>query len=207
MRSRLDMTREAWEYLRDDANETSAEVSMGEPTVDIEKYPTGRFASVRRTLTSEERAAGIEAIRVHPAKMRAAVNGLSDSQLDTPYREGGWTLRQVVHHVVDSHTNAYIRFKLAVTEVYPTIRPYNEKAWAELTDARTLPVETSLMILEGLHARWTTLLASLEPEQFNRRLNHPEMGDLTVDMLLELYTWHGAHHVAHITGLRARRGW
>jgi uncharacterized damage-inducible protein DinB len=171
------------------------------------RYPTGRFSSVKRDLTAEERAAGIEAIRTHPAKLRAAVAGLRDDQLDTPYREGGWTLRQVVHHVVDSHTNALIRFKLAVTEDNPTIRPYNEKLWAELADARTLPVETSLAILDGLHARWSTLLAALTPDQFRRTLHHPEMGNLTVDSLLELYAWHGAHHVAHVTGLRARHGW
>ena len=171
------------------------------------KYPTGRFSSVKRELTAAERTVGIEEIRAHPAKLRAAVSGLTEAQLDTPYREGGWTVRQVVHHVVDSHTNALIRFKLAVTEDNPTIRPYNEKLWAELTDARTLPVETSLAILDGLHARWVTFLGALTPDQFRRTLHHPEMGDLTVDSLLELYAWHGAHHVAHVTGLRTRRGW
>jgi uncharacterized damage-inducible protein DinB len=180
---------------------------MSDPNNDALKYPTGRFSSVKRPLTAQERAERIEAIRAHPAKMRAAVAGLSEAQLDTPYREGGWTVRQVVHHVVDSHTNAYIRFKLAVTEDGPTVRPYQEKMWAELPDARTLPVETSLAILDGLHARWSAFLAALAPEQFRRPLHHPEMGELTVDALLELYGWHGAHHVAHITGLRARKGW
>ena len=171
------------------------------------RYPTGRFSSVRRPLTADERASCIDAIRIHPAKIRAAVAGLSDEQLDTPYREGGWTLRQVVHHVVDSHTNAYIRFKLAVTEDKPTVRPYQEKLWAELPDAKTLPVEASLSILDGLHARWVAFLESLAQDQFRRPLHHPEIGDITVDTLLELYGWHGAHHVAHITGLRERMGW
>jgi uncharacterized damage-inducible protein DinB len=174
---------------------------------DDQRYPTGRFSSVKRPLTPAERAASIEAIRVHPKRIRAAVGGLSESQLDTPYRDGGWTVRQVVHHVVDSHTNAYIRFKLAITEDNPTVRPYQEKLWAELPDAKTMPVEASLSILDGIHARWAVLLESLAPEQFRRPLHHPEMGDITIDTLVELYGWHGAHHVAHITGLRARKGW
>jgi uncharacterized damage-inducible protein DinB len=180
---------------------------MNEPDLDALKYPTGRFTPSRRPLTAEERASRIDAIRTHPAKMRVAVAGLRDAQLDTPYREGGWTVRQVVHHVVDSHANAYIRFKLAITEEKPTIRPYQEKLWAELADARTLPVEASLAILDGLHARWVAFLEALSAEQFRRALHHPEMGDLTVDNLLDLYGWHGAHHVAHISGLRSRRGW
>ncbi len=171
------------------------------------RYPTGRFSSVKRPLTQDERAARTHAIRIHPSKLRTAVAGLGDAQLDTPYRDGGWTVRQVVHHVADSHLNAYIRFKLAITEDKPTVRPYQEKLWAELPDARTLPVEVSLSVLEGIHARWTVLLDSLTPEQFTRPLHHPEMGDITVDTLVELYGWHGAHHVAHITGLRARKGW
>lgn len=171
------------------------------------RYPTGRFSSVKRPLTHAERGARMEAIRIHPTKMRAAVVGLGDGQLDTPYRDGGWTVRQVVHHVVDSHVNAYIRVKLAITEENPTVRPYREKLWAELPDAKSMPVEVSLSILDGIHARWAVLLDSLTPEQFGRALHHPEMGDITIDTLVELYGWHGAHHVAHITGLRARRGW
>jgi hypothetical protein len=171
------------------------------------RYPTGRFTSVRRRLTPEERAARIDAIRATPARLRAAVTGLDDAQLDTPYRDGGWTVRQVVHHVVDSHTNAYVRFKLAITEDKPTVRTYQEKLWAELPDAKTLPVEISLSILEGLHARWVAFLDALAAEQFARVLHHPEAGDITVDTLLETYAWHGPHHEAHITGLRARKGW
>jgi uncharacterized damage-inducible protein DinB len=162
---------------------------------------------VKRPLTPTEREARIDAIRRTPARLRAAVKGLSEAQLDTPYREGGWTVRQVVHHVVDSHVNAYVRFKLALTEENPTIKPYQEKLWAELSDAKTLPVESSLAILEALHARWVALLDTLDPEQFRRTLHHPESGDMTVDSLLEVYGWHGPHHEAHITGLRARKGW
>ncbi len=180
---------------------------MDTASVGDSRYPTGRFSSVKRPLTRDERASRIDAIRTHPVRIRAAVAGLGDEQLDTPYRDGGWTVRQVVHHVVDSHTNAYIRFRLAITEDKPTIRPYQEKLWAELPDAKTLPVETSLAILDGLHARWVALLEALTPEQFQRGLHHPEMGDLTVDVLLELYGWHGAHHVAHITALRERMRW
>lgn len=180
---------------------------MDSPSTSDPRYPTGRFSSVKRPLTRDERASRIEAIRSHPARIRAAVAGLSDQQLDTPYREGGWTVRQVVHHVVDSHTNAYVRFKLAITEDGPTIRPYQEKLWAELPDARTLPVEASLSILDALHARWVAFLETLTPDQCRRPLHHPDTGELTVDMMLELYSWHGAHHIAHITGLRERMAW
>lgn len=180
---------------------------MDDPRTVDPRYPIGRFSSVERPLARDERVSFIDAIRSHPAKIRAAMAGLNDEQLDTTYREGGWTLRQVVHHVADSHTNAYIRFKLAVTEHKPTVRPYQEKLWAELTDAKSLPVEVSLCILDGLHTRWVALLEALGPDQFQRPLHHPDMGDITVDTLLELYAWHGAHHVAHITGLRERMGW
>jgi uncharacterized damage-inducible protein DinB len=175
--------------------------------VDDLRFPTGRFSSVKRALTSGERAAKIEAIRAAPSKLRAAVAGLSDEQLDTPYRDGGWTVRQVVHHVVDSHLNAYVRCRLALTEENPTIKPYQEKLWAELPDARDLPVEVSLDILTALHARWVALLERLSAEQFRRPFRHPESGDQTIDTMLEVYGWHGAHHEAHITGLRARRSW
>jgi len=175
--------------------------------VDDLRFPTGRFSSVKRPLTPGERAAKIEAIRTAPAKLRSAVAGLNDQQLDTPYRDGGWTVRQVVHHVVDSHVNAYVRFRLALTEDNPTIRPYQEKLWAELPDAKTLPPEASLAILDAVHARWVALLETLGPDQCRRPLRHPDSGDMTVDTMLELYGWHGAHHAAHITGLRSRSGW
>jgi hypothetical protein len=142
-----------------------------------------------------------------PANLRAAVDGLDDTQLDTRYRPGGWTVRQVVHHVPESHMNAYIRFKLAVTEDVPTIGTYEEGEWGELEDARRAPVELSLSLLEALHARWVLWLGSLGSDVFSRRFYHPEMGEMDVDTLLQLYAWHGPHHVAHITSLRERMGW
>ena len=171
------------------------------------RYPVGDFASVGRTLTAEERSDLIDRIDAHPARMRAAVDDLSDDQLDTPYRDGGWTVRQVLHHVVDSHLNSYVRFKLAVTEDNPTICTYEEKAWAELPDAKTAPVTGSLDLLEALHRRWVMFLRALEPDQCARTLTHPEAGVMTIDVLLEIYGWHVSHHEAHITSLRERRGW
>lgn len=171
------------------------------------RFPIGPFRSLGRALTPDERTARIERIEAHPANMRAAVEGLSDEQLDTPYREGGWTVRQVVHHVVDSHVNSYVRFKLAVTEDRPRVGTYQEQLWAELPDARQLPVEDSLAILQPLHRRWVYFLRHLAPEDFARAVEHPEIGDITVDVLLEIYGWHCPHHEAHITTLRDARGW
>ena len=131
----------------------------------------------------------------------------ADSQLDTPYRDGGWTIRQVVHHLADSHANSYVRFKLALTEQWPTIKPYDEAAWAELADSRKLPVEPSLQMIAGLHARWVALLESLSEEDFQRGFTHPERGRMTLATNLALYAWHSRHHTAHISGLRARMGW
>lgn len=174
--------------------------------MDDPRYPIGKFRSVRRPLSDDERATLIDAIRETPSRMRAAVSGLTDAQLDTPYREGGWTLRQVVHHVVDSHVNAYCRFKLAATEDHPTIRTYEEKEWAELPDTK-LPPEASLAILDALHARWVVFLDAVDSGYFERTLQYPGMGDVAVDLLLEMYGWHGRHHTAHVTTLRARNGW
>jgi hypothetical protein len=171
------------------------------------RYPIGPFTSVARPLTDEERAKLIDAIEAHPARMRAAVDGLSDEQLDTPYRDGGWTVRQVVHHVVDSHVNAYCRFKLAVTEDNPTVRTYEEKDWAELPDGKSAPVEGSFAILDALHARWVSFLRGLKPDDFRRPLHYPGVGDRHVDLLLEIYGWHGPHHEAHVTRLKDRMGW
>lgn len=171
------------------------------------RYPTGPFTSVRRPLRPDERSAHIDTIAEHPTRMRAAVSGLSDAQLDTPYRDGGWTVRQVVHHVVDSHLNAYVRFKLAVTEDRPTICVYEEKLWAELPDAKSAPVEGSLAMLEHLHGRWVAFLRGLGDDDFRRAFVHPELGELDVDVLLEIYGWHGPHHEAHVTRLREREGW
>jgi hypothetical protein len=142
-----------------------------------------------------------------PAKMRAAVAGLTPQQLDTPYRPGGWTVRTVIHHVPDSHMNAYIRFKLALTEDQPTIKPYDEKAWAGLADYSSTPIEASLALLEGLHERWVQLLRSLSEADYMRQFHHPELGVVRLDGTLAAYSWHSRHHVAHITALRERMGW
>ena len=170
------------------------------------RYPTGRHQRPE-SLTDDQRRAAISAIASAPANMRAAVRGLDDVQLDTPYRPDGWTVRQVVHHVPESHLNAYTRFKLALTEDTPTIKPYDEDAWAKLGDVRSTPIETSLVLLEALHDRWVRLLQTLAPADFDRRLNHPENGMMNLHQLLALYAWHGAHHVAHIRNLRLRNGW
>jgi uncharacterized damage-inducible protein DinB len=171
-----------------------------------ERYPIGKFQRQEK-LTSAERRALIDQIVAAPARMREAVAGLDERQLATPYREGGWTVRQVVHHVPDSHLNAYIRFKLALTEEMPTIKPYDQAQWAELADARESPVETSLKLLESLHDRWVRLLRSMSDADFSRRLMHPENGPMTLDSVLAVYGWHGRHHTAHITALRQRKGW
>jgi hypothetical protein len=171
------------------------------------RYPIGNFA-YDGAMTDARRAACVARIAAAPAALRAAVAGLSDAQLDTPYRPGGWTVRQVVHHVPDSHLNAYVRIRLALTEDTPTIKPYEEARWAELPDARTLPIEASLALLEGLHSRWVGLLGGLGTADGARQFHHPEHGRLiTVDELIAMYAWHGEHHVAHVTSLRARNGW
>jgi uncharacterized damage-inducible protein DinB len=171
------------------------------------RYPVGKFKSPAGPQMSDERRVLIEQIAATPARMRAAVAGLSDAQLDTPYREGGWTVRQVVHHVPDSHMNAYTRLKLALTEHEPAIKPYDEAAWAKLNDVRDTPIETSLLLLDTLHARWGTLLDAMTDADFERTLRHPDYGVMTLDWLVALYAWHGRHHVGHITSLRDRNGW
>jgi hypothetical protein len=168
-------------------------------------YPLGRFDRTGPR-TAESRRAAIEDIAAMPAHLRRAVDGLSDRQLDTPYRAGGWTVRQLVHHVADSHMNGYIRLKLALTEANPTIKPYRQDAWAALADSR-LPIAVSLAILDGVHARWSALWRSLGDDDYSRVFTHPESGELTVDEQLHLYAWHSRHHVAHITALRDREGW
>jgi uncharacterized damage-inducible protein DinB len=170
------------------------------------RYPIGKFER-RDELTPAERRQMIDDIAAVPARMRDAVSGLTPAQLHTAYREGGWTLRQVVHHVPDSHLNAYVRFKLALTEDTPTIKPYDEARWAELPDTHDTPLRTSLTMLEALHERWVCLLRHMKPDDFRRKLTHPESGEMTVDALLGLYAWHGKHHVAHITSTRERHGW
>jgi DinB family protein len=168
------------------------------------RYPIGEFDP--SVIVPQMREAAIEDIAALPVRMRDAVRGLSESQLDTPYRPGGWTVRQVVHHVPDSHLNAYIRLKLALTEDNPTIKPYDEGEFAKQADMR-LPVEVSLSLLDALHARWIAVWRSMTPGQFARPFFHPEIGPITADYLLQLYGWHSRHHVAHITRLREREGW
>jgi uncharacterized damage-inducible protein DinB len=161
------------------------------------RYPTGRFQS-KTGITPQERADLIEELAHFPNDLRFVVSSLSEAELDTPYREGGWSVRQVVHHIPDSHLNAYMRFKLAMTEDTPTIRTYDEAAWAETMEARTAPVEVSLNLLEALHKRWVLHLRSLVEGDFSRTVLHPEMGPVTLDLLLQLYAWHGKHHLGHI---------
>ena len=171
------------------------------------RYPIGRFRFSGQA-TAESRARSIAEIAAAPGHLRAAVSDLNPSQLDTRYREGGWSVRQVVHHVPDSHLNAYTRIKLALTEDEPTIKPYEEARWAELPDVWVTPVETSLTLLECLHRRWVLLLRAMTPADFARRFRHPEHDRLiALDEMLEMYAWHGQHHVAHITSLRSRMGW
>lgn len=170
------------------------------------RYPIGKYEQPK-DVTPDLRRQAIEVIAVTPAKFRAAVKGLNETQLDTPYREGGWTVRQVVHHVPDSHLNAYVRLKLALTEEQPTIKPYEEGHWAELADTKATPVEVSLTLLESLHDRWVRLWRSMPSADFAKTLVHPEFGVRSVDWLLFLYAWHGRHHTAHITTLRQQKGW
>ncbi len=172
-----------------------------------ERYPIGRAEVVER-LTPKRRAELIREIEAAPAAFRGAVSGLNDEQLDTPYREGGWTVRQLAHHVPDSHLNAYTRFRLALTEEEPTIKPYSEKAWSELPDSRTLAVEPSLRLLEALHQRWVALLTAMTAEEWERGFVHPEHGRrMNLDQTLQIYAWHGKHHTAHDSRLRERKGW
>jgi DinB superfamily len=170
------------------------------------RYPIGPFA-FEGPLTDGQRQRFIDQIAEAPAKLCAAVEGLSPQQLDTPYRPGGWTVRQVVHHLPDSHLNSYVRFKLALTEEGPTIKPYYEDRWAELEDARHAPLNISLTLLESLHRRWVMLLRSLAEKDFARTFLHPELGVMSLEKNLSLYAWHGRHHVAHIMSLRERSGW
>lgn len=158
------------------------------------------------TLTEAQRRECIQAIAETPGKLKAAVAGLSQQQLDTPYRPEGWTVRQVVHHLADSHMNSFTRFKLALTEIEPTIKPYQEARWAELPDSKE-PIDPSLTLLDSLHQRWVSLLKAIPPGDWARKFNHPESGPQTLDKALALYSWHGRHHVAHITSLRERNGW
>jgi hypothetical protein len=170
------------------------------------RFPIGKF-HYDGTPSADQRRQSIADIEGTPTAIRAAVQGLSPKQLDTPYRDGGWTVRQVVHHVPESHMNAYIRFKLALTEDEPTIKPYAEDRWAKLADVQSTPIEISIALLENLHARWVVLLRSLQEEDWKRTFIHPEMGIVPLEKNLALYAWHGKHHTAHITELRKRMQW
>jgi len=169
-------------------------------------YPIGKF-DWTQTVAPDRRTQLINEIAAAPANFRKAVRGLTDRQLDTPYRPDGWTVRQVIHHVADSHMNSYIRFRLALTEEQPAVKGYNEKEWAKLHDSHTLPVELSLQLLDGLHGRWVDMLRSMTGADFERSFHHSERGLIRLDMNLALYAWHSRHHAAHITRLRERMGW
>jgi hypothetical protein len=170
------------------------------------RYPVGKFVRPA-VVTPEMRRKFLAVLEDAPAGFRAAVKGLDERQLDTPYRDGGWTVRQVIHHMPDSHMNSYMRFRLALTEDAPAVRGYAEDQWAELFDARTAPIEPSLALLENLHYRWVMLLRSLTDADFARTFVHPAMGPVRLDTNLALYAWHSRHHTAHITRLRERMGW
>ncbi len=174
------------------------------------RYPIGKFEWIPpddEEQMTKRRAHYTEVLAGLPSDMRAAVRGLSPAQLDTPYRPEGWTVRQVVHHVPESHMNAYVRFKLALTEDNPTVKPYDEAAWARLPDVAATPIEVSLQLTAALHSRWVDVLRLMQPSDFARTLCHPERGKLTLDQMLAMYSWHSAHHIAHITSLRKRMGW
>ena len=171
------------------------------------RYPTGTFEPSPEPLTPEQRDHLIDRIAALPAELRAAAEGLDDDQLDTPYRDEGWSPRQIVHHVADSHLNSIVRFKLALTMHEPTIQPYDQDRWARLGDVRDVPTAASLGILDGLHERWVRLLRSLADDQWSTALNHPEIGRIDLDFLLQLYAWHGHHHATQIVRLRERQGW
>jgi uncharacterized damage-inducible protein DinB len=174
--------------------------------IDELRYPIGPFTAPAVS-APVDRAAHIQSLRLLPERLRAAVAGLNDAQLDTPYREGGWTVRQVVHHVADSHATSYIRCKLALTEDWPTVKGYDEAAWAALSDSRLLPIEGSLTFIEALHGRWVAVLEALTDEDFQKGYIHSAMGRQTLAKVLALYDWHSRHHTAHITRLRAQMGW
>jgi hypothetical protein len=170
------------------------------------RYPIGKF-HFDGPYTEEQKRKLIDQIAQTPASLRAAVKGLSAQQLDTPYRPEGWTVREVTHHVPDSHLNAYVRFKLALTEDEPTIKPYAEDRWARLADTEATPIEVSLALLDSLHDRWVRLMRSFKPEDWKRSFRHPELGLVSLEKNLAIYAWHGRHHVAHISSLRERNGW
>lgn len=183
-----------------------SEKSPAEIALEALQFPIGKLATVP-SLSADQRPALIDEIAALPEALAKALEGLSDAQLDTPYRPGGWTVRQVAHHLADAHLNGYARFKFAITEVESPIRPYDQTKWAELADAKTAPVASTLALLAPLHEKWVDFLRILTAEDYARIALHPVRGPVTVDFLLQLYAWHGSHHVGHITSLRSREGW
>lgn len=180
--------------------------SIPGPPVEDLRFPIGKMVLPER-FDAAWRAQAIQIIADTPTQLAQAVAGLTDEQIETPYRPDGWTVRQLVHHVADSHINAYVRFKLALTEHEPAVRNYDEAAWAELEDTRRVPIEVSLELLDALHARWVALLQAMHDADFQRTLVHPKHGVRTLDQMLATYAWHGPHHVAHVTRLVERSGW
>ena len=181
-------------------------MSVTDSSLEQLKYPVGRF-NLKGELPAGGHAELIDSLASVPARLAQAVRGLSQAQLDTPYREGGWTVRQVVHHVPDSHMNAYIRFRWGLTEDAPRIKTYHEDRWAELPDARNAPIDVSLSLLAALHTRWDLLLRAMTDADLARTIDHPEWGVIPLTTMLRLYEWHGRHHVAHVVSLRERAGW
>jgi hypothetical protein len=181
-------------------------MSTQAPDLERLRYPVGRF-DPKGELPANARGGALDSIAGTPDRFRKAIAGLTSEQLDTPYRDGGWTIRQVIHHVPDSHVNAYVRFKLALTEETPTIKTYDEAAWARLEDSRATPIESSLAMLESVHRRWDIVMRAMSDTDFGRRLNHPEWGNLDLNFMVRMYEWHGRHHAAHISALRHRMGW
>lgn len=179
---------------------------LSEEKID-ERYPIGKFSYEKKGNGKEQRKIFISEIESVPFNLRKTISGLSEKQLDTPYREGGWAIRQVVHHLPDSHLNAYIRFKLALTESNPTVKTYDEKEWAKLDDYTETPIEVSLNLLDNLHMRWIVLLKSMDDADFKKTYLHRELGKVDLDWLTALYAWHGKHHIAHINSVRKRKGW
>jgi uncharacterized damage-inducible protein DinB len=170
------------------------------------RYPIGKF-SYNGPPTAEDKKKYLDEIEQTPARFRSALAGLSDEQLNTPYRDGGWTLRQLAHHLPDSHMNAYVRFKLALTEDEPTIKPYMENLWAELPEAKSAGIEVSLALLDSLHRRWMLMLRQFGDAEWKRTFRHPELGAMSLEKTVALYAWHGKHHVAHVTSLKKEMGW
>jgi uncharacterized damage-inducible protein DinB len=170
------------------------------------RYPIGKF-SYNGPPTAEDKKKYLDEIEQTPARFRSALAGLSDEQLNTPYRDGGWTLRQLAHHLPDSHMNSYVRFKLALTEDEPTIKPYMENLWAELPEAKNAPIEVSLALLDSLHRRWMLMLRQFGDAEWKRTFRHPELGAMSLEKTVALYAWHGKHHVAHVTSLKKEMGW